>query len=57
VIKQQVAPKPKFQLDLDKPDVEMATGDYNLKETVRNWPEFLYTRYHLRSINARINVL
>jgi hypothetical protein len=38
VIKQPVAPKPEFQVNLDKPDVEMATGGYNLKETVRNWP-------------------
>jgi Tubulin domain/Misato Segment II tubulin-like domain len=52
VIKQPVAPKPEFQVDLDKPDTEMTAGDYNLKETVRNWPDFLYTRYHPRSINV-----
>jgi hypothetical protein len=51
VMKKDAILKPEFQQDLDKADVEMSNNDYNLKETVNNWPDFLYTRYHPRSIN------
>lgn len=44
--------KPEFQRDLDDPDVNMEEKQYNLSENVNTWTDFLYSRYHPRSINV-----
>lgn len=41
---------PEFQQDLQ----QLGTAEnktYNLKDTINNWPDFMYTRYHPKSIN------
>lgn len=45
------AKKCRFQEDLDNPTIDIESKDYKLVETVQNWPDFLYTRYHPRTIN------
>lgn len=44
--------KPEFQRDLDDPEVNMEEKEYNLSENVSTWTDFLYSRYHPRSINV-----
>lgn len=46
--------KPTFQQDLSAagPSVLNKPNDYNLSETVNTWTDFLYSRYHPRSINV-----
>ena len=41
---------PEYQQDLE---LNGAAGNkiYNLKETISNWPDFMFTRYHPKSIN------
>ena len=50
VMEEEVAPIPDYQKDLQ------ATGSipeksYDFKDTVNHWPDFMYTRYHPRTIN------
>lgn len=44
--------RPEFQTDLDDPDVDMTEKEYKLSENVNTWTDFLYSRYHPRSINV-----
>lgn len=44
------APVPEFQKDLQQSG-SVENKNYNLKETITNWPDYMYTRYHPRSIN------
>lgn len=44
--------KPEFQRDLEDPDVNMEEKEYNLSDNVNTWSDFLYSRYHPRSINV-----
>lgn len=41
---------PEFQQDLQQSG-SAGNKSYNLKETITNWPDFMYTRYHPKSIN------
>lgn len=50
VIKETPAEKPEFQKDLSDAAAEPGKS-YNLKENVKNWPDYLFTRYHPRTIN------
>ena len=50
VIKEVPVEKPEFQKDLSSDAAEPGKV-YNLKDTVKNWPDFLFTRYHPRTIN------
>lgn len=51
VIETDVAKVPEFQKDLQQGGSAIADKKYNLKETIENWPDFMYTRYHPKSIN------
>lgn len=50
VMESEEAQVPEYQKDLQAG----ANGDdksYNLKDNITNWPDFMYTRYHPKSIN------
>lgn len=50
VMESEEAPVPSYQKTLMETGV--AEGEeFNLKDTISNWPDFMYTRYHPRSIN------
>ncbi|KAG5684918.1 hypothetical protein PVAND_014126 [Polypedilum vanderplanki] len=50
VMESEEIPMPSYQKSLMENGI--AEGEeFNLKETVNNWPDFMYTRYHPRSIN------
>ncbi|CRL04367.1 CLUMA_CG017460, isoform A [Clunio marinus] len=42
---------PEFQKSLQQNEVRDNQTAFNLKETIRDWPDFMYTRYHPKSIN------
>lgn len=50
VVKQEPAKKSQYQMDLGAAG---STGgkDYKFSETVETWTDYLYSRYHPRSIN------
>lgn len=50
VIETEPAQVPEYQKDL-KENSASVSKDYKLKETISNWPDFMYTRYHPKSIN------
>lgn len=50
VIETEPAEVPEYQKDL-KENLASVSKDYKLKETISNWPDFMYTRYHPKSIN------
>lgn len=56
VIREKRVEKPKFQQDLNAASgssvVSRRPEDYNLSETVNTWTDYLYSRYHPRSINV-----
>lgn len=39
-----------FQVDLQAGKVD-ETKNYEFKDSIRNWPDFMYARYHSRSLN------
>lgn len=50
VMESEEVPMPSYQKTLT--EVGVADGkEFNLKESISNWPDFMYTRYHPRSIN------
>jgi hypothetical protein len=49
VMESEEIPMPSYQKILM--DTGEAAEDIDLKESVSNWPDFMYTRYHPRSIN------
>lgn len=51
VVAQAETSKNEFQTDLDKPEISIEEKDYNLAENVDTWADFLYTRYHSRTVN------
>lgn len=51
VVAQPESSKNEFQADLDKPEISIEEKDYNLAESVDNWADFLYARYHPRTVN------
>ncbi|KAI9582110.1 protein misato isoform X1 [Glossina fuscipes] len=44
--------KNEFQLDLDKEELNVYEKDYNLAQNVDSWADFLYARYHPRTIHV-----
>lgn len=50
VIESENVPMPEYQKDLHQAGTS-EVKDYKLKDTIENWPDFIYTRYHPRSIN------
>lgn len=46
-----ISTKPEFQKDLNDPNVNVNEKDYKFSETVSSWTDFMYARYHPRSIN------
>jgi hypothetical protein len=50
VIQNEEAPMPEYQKDLKESQIPEDKA-YELKDSVLNWPDFMYTRYHPRSIN------
>lgn len=44
-------PVPEYQKDLQA-GASGTSKDYNFKDTIENWPDFMYTRYHPKSINT-----
>lgn len=51
VVAQPETSKHQFQSDLDKPEVSIDDKDYNLADNVDTWADFLYARYHPRTMN------
>ncbi|XP_055911240.1 protein misato [Eupeodes corollae] len=51
VIESEPLPKHEFQMDLDDPEVNIEEKEYKLSESVETWTDFLYSRYHPRTIN------
>lgn len=51
VVKEVPVKKPEFQMDLESGASNMEEKDYKLKDSIENWPDFMYTRYHPRSVN------
>lgn len=51
VIQNEEAPMPEYQKDLKASQIPVDKV-YELKDSVLNWPDFMYTRYHPRSINT-----
>lgn len=51
VMESEEAEMPQYQKDLHASG-KIEEKDYNLKDTITNWPDFMYTRYHPRSINT-----
>lgn len=43
--------KPLFQQDLDKANESLDEKNYDFSSTVTTWTDFMYSRYHPRSIN------
>lgn len=50
VMETDQATAPDFQKDLQASG-SAEQKNYNLKDTIENWPDFMYTRYHPKSIN------
>jgi Tubulin domain len=50
VIETAAVSVPEYQKDLQQSG-SVENKNYNLRETVTNWPDFMYTRYHPKSIN------
>ncbi|XP_037934888.1 protein misato-like [Teleopsis dalmanni] len=44
--------KNSFQKDLDNPEASIEKTNYNLVENVESWADFLYARYHPRTVNV-----
>lgn len=51
VVPQPETSKNQFQLDIDNPEINIKEKDYNLAENVDSWADFLYARYHPRTMN------
>lgn len=50
VMESEQVPMTSYQKALNETGIADA-HEFNLKETISNWPDFMYTRYHPRSIN------
>jgi hypothetical protein len=50
VIESEKVQVPEFQKDLQQSG-SAEDKNYNLKDTIENWPDFMYTRYHPKSMN------
>lgn len=51
VMESDSVPLPDYQKDLQQSGTSVTDKNYNLKESITNWPDFMYTRYHPKSIN------
>lgn len=51
VVAEEQIPKTEFQADLEKAEINIEEKDYNLAENVDSWADFLYARYHPRTVN------
>lgn len=51
VIKNAPVEKPQYQQDLEKASETVDEAQYDFRNTVKTWSDFMYTRYHPRSIN------
>lgn len=51
VIQSESIEKPKYQQDLNSATKEVDDNQYDFRNTVNTWTDFMYTRYHPRSIN------
>ncbi|XP_067636109.1 protein misato [Eurosta solidaginis] len=51
VVQQPQANKHDFQKDLENPVIDIHEKEYNLAENVETWTDYLYARYHPRSVN------
>lgn len=56
IMRKEKIQKPLYQQDLDATTTLSSTNkscnpDYNFSETVETWTDFMYSRYHPRSIN------
>ena len=50
LMKSEEVPLPEYQKSLQQAG-SSEVKDFKLKETITNWPDFMYTRYHPKSIN------
>lgn len=51
VVAQPETSKHQFQRDLDEPETNIYDKEYNLAENVNTWADFLYARFHPRTVN------
>lgn len=51
VIESESLSKHEFQMDLENPEIDLEEKDYKLRDSVETWTDYLYTRYHPRTIN------
>lgn len=52
VLRDEITQKPEYQQDLDKNSMDTDDKDYNFHENTRSWTDYMYTRYHPRTINV-----
>ncbi|XP_054729635.1 protein misato [Anastrepha obliqua] len=52
VVQQPTASRHDFQKDLDNPVVDIQDIDYSLTDNVETWTDYLYARYHPRTVNV-----
>ncbi|XP_004519976.1 protein misato [Ceratitis capitata] len=51
IVQQPQADKHDFQKDLENPVVDIQEQNYNLADNVETWTDYLYARYHPRTVN------
>lgn len=51
VVEQPQVSRHDFQKDLDNPLIDIHEKNYNLADNVETWTDYLYTRYHPRTVN------
>ncbi|XP_013111049.2 protein misato [Stomoxys calcitrans] len=52
IVAQEEAKKHEFQSDLDNASTSVEEKDYNLADNVDSWVDFLYGRYHPRTVHV-----
>lgn len=52
VVSAPATPKHQFQKDLDDPTINIHEKEYKLCDNVETWADFLYSRYHPRTVNV-----
>lgn len=52
VLREDAIERPVYQQDLDAGDQEMDEKDYDFRENTQSWTDYVYSRYHPRTINT-----
>lgn len=51
VLKDDPIEKPEYQKDLDKATQGVDEKQYDFRNSTKSWSDYMYTRYHPRTIN------